>query len=680
VRTRVGACIAPALAVLATTFVTHVEAAETLRFSAPEGRVLNELYRQGPVAAHIVATPGRTPRLVVAFPAGNSGTAVWFAARDAGLSWHPDVSIDSVHRKLHDGSVLHGITAELTATGGPITVKHAIASSVRIIRDFQHTGSAPPEILTAPQVSAREVVWQRRRLDGAPGYYLSLEVLNGTVVGEPDGKRPIEISAGADEPLRLRLTALTGDTPLTPIHEGELLTPMAAPDARLRRILAFLTYEEKLLAGSWRFDTYFGRDTLMSLQLLAPVLQPRVMEAGLAAVLERLNDSGEVAHEEDIGELAVLRRMRADQPASDAPLLDYKMIDDDLMLAIVAAHYLLDTSAGRARAQAFLATTAFSGETYGARLARNLRFVILTASPFAREPDWRHLMALKSGEHVGNWRDSEEGLGGGRYPYDVNGVFAPAALQAIGRLHTSGVLRPHIDSDAAVMLSSATAMADVWLREAPQLFDVALAPSAAREAVQDHAHRAGVDPAPALGALGTNSVRFRAVALDGQGRPVPILNSDEGFALLLLNPASPEAERIANVLTRPFPAGLMTDAGLLVANAAYASDDLAPSFDRNRYHGAVIWSWQQAMFAAGLARQLGRDDLTVSARTALVRARVRLRAAVDASAAVRGSELWSWSIANGRYRVEPFGQRDEDETESNAAQLWSTVHLARPRE
>jgi hypothetical protein len=45
--------------------------------------------------------------------------------------------------------------------------------------------------------------------------------------------------------------------------------------------------------------------------------------------------------------------------------------------------------------------------------------------------------------------------------------------------------------------------------------------------------------------------------------------------------------------------------------------------------------------------------------------------------AVRGAELWSWSQANGVYRVEFFGQRAGDETESNAAQLWSTVSLAR---
>ena len=670
--------LAPAFALWAAACATHVETSRALRFSAPEGPVLNEFYRQGPVAAHLVVTPGRAPRLVMAFPAGNSGAALWFDAPSAPLSWRPDVTIDAAYRELPDGGALRGVTAELTATGGPMTVRRAIASSVRVIRDYEDTGATPPEVLATPQVSERKVVWQRRRLDGAPGYYLSIEMLSGAIA---DGQaRPIELSAGADGQLRLRVTALTGDTPLTPVADDELLTAAVAPDARLRRMLTFLSYEEKLLAGSWRFNTYFGRDTLMSLLLLAPALQPRVMEAGLAAVLERLNAAGEVAHEEDIGEFAVLRRMRAGLPPSDAPLFDYKMIDDDFMLAVVAAHYLLATPAGRVRAATFLARRTGSGETYGARLLRNLRFVVATAAPFAREPDWRHLIALKPGEHAGNWRDSEDGLGGGRYPYDVNGVFAPAALEAIGRLHASGLLQPYLDPGADDVLSSAAAMGHVWLREAPPLFDVAVPSATARADAEAYARRIGVDPSPALAALANGRLEFRAVSLDAQGRPVPVLNSDEAFGLLFLNAVPAEAERVADALTRPFPAGLLTDVGLLVANPAYAPDELKPRFDRNRYHGTVIWSWQQAMFAAGVERQLARHDLTASARGALMRARARLHAAIDAADAVQGSELWSWSQVDGRYRVESFGQRQEDETESNAAQLWSTVHLARPRE
>jgi hypothetical protein len=84
------------------------------------------------------------------------------------------------------------------------------------------------------------------------------------------------------------------------------------------------------------------------------------------------------------------------------------------------------------------------------------------------------------------------------------------------------------------------------------------------------------------------------------------------------------------------------------------------------------------MLAAGVARQLERNDLSESERTALENGRAALRSAMAAAHVVRGSELWSWSQERGVYRIEPFGQRQDDETESNAAQLWSTVYLALP--
>ena len=119
------------------------------------------------------------------------------------------------------------------------------------------------------------------------------------------------------------------------------------PDAAARNVLTFLSYKEKFLAGSWRFNTYFGRDTLMSVRLLMPVLAPEAVEAGLGAVLTRLSPKGEVAHEEDIGEFAILDHLRASGEKSDAPAFNYNMIDGNFMLAPVAAQWLLDDARGR---------------------------------------------------------------------------------------------------------------------------------------------------------------------------------------------------------------------------------------------------------------------------------------------------------------------------------------------
>ena len=648
--------------------------AEVLRFSAPEGRALNEFYRRGPVAAHVVLTPGIAPRLVIAFPAGNSGTALWFAASAGPVYWRSAVEIYEKTRELPGGETLRGVTIEVTATGGPVSIRQAIAGSVRTIREYDDSRVVPAEVLVAPQVGHNAATWRRRRLDGASGYFLSIEVRKGAL--KRSEAESIEFSPAADGQLGLRITALTGDKPLTPIDETGLLNASAIPDAQLRRVLAYLSYREKLLAGSWRFATYFGRDTLMSLRLLAPVLLPEAAEAGLSAVLERLDEQGEVAHEEDIGEYAVLQRLRAASAPDDTPLYDYKMIDDDFMLAPVAAHYLLETPEGRARGAAFLARRAATRETNGSTLVRNLRFVVSAAAPFADAPDWRHLLALKPGQFAGNWRDSQTGLGGGRYPYDVNGVLVPAALAAVDRLLSSGVLQPFLDLEVERDLRRASAMAEVWLSEAWRFFDVKISSGAVRTEVSAYADHIGIDPASAISEIEGRAIRFRAVALDAEGRPVPVLNSDEAFALLFLDVAPAEAERIAATLTRRFPAGLLTDVGLLVANPAYAQAGVEPAFDRNHYHGTVIWSWQQAMFAAGIERQLRRGDLTQSARATLIRAQSRLRQVIHSAAAMRGSELWSWAQESGALRVESFGQREEHATESNAAQLWSTVHLA----
>jgi hypothetical protein len=122
----------------------------------------------------------------------------------------------------------------------------------------------------------------------------------------------------------------------------------------------------------------------------------------------------------------------------------------------------------------------------------------------------------------------------------------------------------------------------------------------------------------------------------------------------------------------------MTDIGMLVANPAYAGRDVWSRFGNNAYHGTVVWAWQQAVMAAGLDRQLARRDLPAATRGRLLDAQTRLWRAICAAGAMRTSELWSWSYADGRYRVEPFGAEGAHEDESNAAQLWSTVFLALP--
>jgi hypothetical protein len=177
--------------------------------------------------------------------------------------------------------------------------------------------------------------------------------------------------------------------------------------------------------------------------------------------------------------------------------------------------------------------------------------------------------------------------------------------------------------------------------------------------------------------VGDRAVTFKALSLDASGQPIPVMHSDEGFALLFTMPAPVDLERSVASLMKPFPTGLLTPIGLLVANPVFADAEVQARFTSRDYHGTVVWSWQQAVLAAGLDRQLARTDLPASVREQLTKARSQLWSVIDATRALRTSELWSWAIGNGKYRVVPFGQQGGHVDESNAAQLWSTVFLAR---
>ncbi len=531
----------------------------------------------------------------------------------------------------------------------------------------------PGAVLVDPSLDRTTLSWARDRLDGAPGYKLEVTVIHGSL----QDRRMV---AAADGVIRLRIVAVSGEQPLTPLADDALLSANAGQDTAARNTLRFLSYWEKFLAGSWRFDTYFGRDTLMSVGLLMPALQPAAIDSGLRSVLARLSPDGEVAHEEAIGEYAVLSRMSAGAPASDAPMFDYGMIDGTYMLAPVVAAWLLDDPRGPAHAPAFLAgrsgRAGAESETAGAALVRNLRLVLAQTSAFADEPTASHLLSIKPGRATGQWRDSQTGLGGGRYPYDVNAVFAPAALSAISRLAATGLLEPYETAEDRKRFNGAGRVARIWLTKAPGYFEVAIPGGVARQDVVAYAREQGVSARPALASLGPGGVRFHALSLKADGAPVGVVNSDEGFALLFGQPDASTLDHEVEALMRPFPAGLMTDVGLLVANPAFAAPDEKPLFSRRAYHGEVVWSWQQAVLAAGLQRQLARTDLPADVRARLRSGQAQLWLAIEATKSMTNAELWSWTYSGGRYRVAPYGDATSGSDEANAAQLWSSVFLA----
>lgn len=112
------------------------------------------------------------------------------------------------------------------------------------------------------------------------------------------------------------------------------------------------------------------------------------------------------------------------------------------------------------------------GNTYGQLLSRTCEKILNLAKPFS-EPGgntaYKNLVGLKEGQIVGQWRDSDEGLGGGRYPYDVNTGLMPAALRAIAELVRAGAFE-NVDGWDDL----ADKRAEVWETWALEFFTVKL--------------------------------------------------------------------------------------------------------------------------------------------------------------------------------------------------------------
>jgi len=279
-----------------------------LSFRMDAGGQINAFYRQDQVAAHLLVRSSTKPRLLVVFPAGNSGTGLWFDDTAQPVNWSLDTPPSALSAPDSHGRPLHGIGADVSVDTDTLTVRQGLLSNVRFLRDFNGGATIPPEIVTAPTIQGSAAQWQRDRIDGASGYALRITLRDGGSIAPAAGGKLVLRAAPGSRTLKLHVDALSGETPLSPITRADLLAPSVNPDPVSQNVLEFLSFHDKLLAGSWQYDTYFGRDTLISVRMLMPVLLPTAIEAGLTSVLSRLSADGMVAHEEGIGEFeGVLR-------------------------------------------------------------------------------------------------------------------------------------------------------------------------------------------------------------------------------------------------------------------------------------------------------------------------------------------------------------------------------------
>jgi hypothetical protein len=154
----------------------------TLAFRIDEGRNINSFLRAGPVAAHLLLRQGSEPRILVAFPAGNSGVGLWFEHTTNPVTWTLVAPPRPIAMQDDRQRTLQGIEFEVAADAGELRPRAAVLSSVRVLRDYELQGAAPAEVMVAPRAGAGEIAWTRDRLDGAPGFRLSVQALAGSQV------------------------------------------------------------------------------------------------------------------------------------------------------------------------------------------------------------------------------------------------------------------------------------------------------------------------------------------------------------------------------------------------------------------------------------------------------------------------------------------------------------------
>jgi hypothetical protein len=571
-----------------------------------------------------------------------------------------------------------------------------------------------------PSVAAKvgDTAWvvrvEQPSFDGKNHLWLVLEGDTRETVPVLSGST-VTIRRPAGGPVRLTIRVTTDAPALTRLTRAEIFNDEfqrfaeqvrgdTAHPLRFRRLerevrgVELLSYREKLMAGLPNFATYFGRDMLMTAILMQPVWAPAMSEHVVASALGKLSPAGDVSHEEALGGQAIRenaaeynRLVSARQPERARALLgrlaatreNYIMVDDDFQLPVVAARYLADPRVPADRKRAFL-----RAEQHLARLVSNLEFVARQAAPYARDPVATNLVSFPRAPDGGwlatSWRDSRAGYGGGRFAMDVNAIWVPHALEAVGtildalkQLGVTPVIREEplatYARDRAVLQLAVA----VW-RSAERHFRVALAPKAVSDRVAARvrwlppaereywngvAQRAGAPP-PA------DTLRFLALSLDAAGRPIPIVNTDPVMLLLVDSLGRDRTLELIGPIMQPYPCGLFVDGlGPLVANDAFAARDVWETFRRDRYHSPfVVWGRDVNALLVGLARQLRADDVGAQHAAPLQDVIHRVLDAVDRSG-LRHAELWSYTIENGRLVPSRYGT-------SSDVQLWSLTDLA----
>ncbi len=564
--------------------------------------------------------------------------------------------------------------------GRSIRIGQFLLGSMRIERDFGYAGRVR-DSLNAPPFVPPEFTQLADRLDSALRDRLTprldtthsasrwmLRVAQTSL----DGKNHLSLTVSGD---RRRSTdslnrGVLRVRPIGSESDSIALTIESTRSPRIEREIRgfeLLSSREKLMAGLPNYATYFGRDMFMTALLMQPVWSDTMAEFVMAAALAKLGPSGDVSHEEALGGQAIRENGAEFLRTGDSTLLrnlqatreNYWMVDDDFQLPVVAGRYFANATVPAARKRQFVAR-------WGVALRKNLAYVAGQAAPYAREPSATNLVGFKrDGDgwwHPGSWRDSRVGYAGGRFAFDVNVVWVPAALRAIVAIDSAfrALGQPGIENAADIARA-----ADVW-RNSSRHFALALGPADVQARVRaklaslPDAERSHWEAVLERNGFPADTLRFPALSLDSAGQPIPVMSTDPAMWLLLDRATAEHADELLRPFLLPYPIGLFVDGvGPVVTNDAYAPPAVWQMFARDLYHSPrVVWGREVNVLLASLIPRGTRAAVD------------SIRAAVSASG-LEYNELWSYRVdsATGALRPARYGS-------SSDVQLWTLTDLA----
>lgn len=663
----------------------------------------NYLYRDNVTSSQLLFTEANSTnvrtRFIAAFPAGNSGAMAYFRPATGNTTALILSLVDNSLKSVQNDYNQTGITGQWQLSQNA-ELDLAVLGSVRALRDYVEGGGIlhPEMNYTLLQSSNNSVTLYRN-------FFNDSIAMNFTMTTDKQiqssGNTSIALPAGTYQfTVTLNENTLEGIPPATLLNTQNETIATNSSTSDSTKMVSFLSYSEKLLAGGWRFLTYFGRDTLISLRILMPILSSDTIEAALGAVLERTNvTDGELCHEETIGDYASWVNMQNGQAdLGSKPFYDYKMIDTNFEFLPALAYYLLELPSGSGRAISFLSKTASlaNNMTYKDLLQKNVELVMSQSSTFAQNPIAENLIHLKDGVPVGNWRDSNPGIGYGRIPFDVNTALVSGCLRAIEKLADASILNSTLSQTSA-------SYADVWESKALPLFSVPLNSTYAQQALSDYTTYANLTSdlymnSTASGNSTSPPSEIYALSLMEDASPVQTMNSDFSFNLMYNDNVTTELLEYSVNALRPFPEGLLTNVGLLIANPAYDSNRTNwEVFTRAAYHGTCVWGFQQSMMVAGLGRQLdlcnGTSNSNNTSTTVpnwcsnatlvsnIKSAQCTLWDIILSNPAVEFAETWTWTFDNSTksFVVTDPAALTPDSTEADAIQLWSFTLLAQDK-